>query len=118
MTRPSVRSLIHAIQKEVLKSEELAPDRAAELLAQLAALYGNVNDEIREAEFSYNLVLLDFFDKEKTANRAKIKAETTEEYLRMKQARDTKDLIKYLAGGLKYFLRAKEEEMRASQYQT
>ena|SRR3990167_11399202 len=113
----SVREIIKEIQLEVRQSEDLLPDRAAELLAQLASLYGNVNDKIRETEFSYNMVLLNSFEREKTANRAKIKAETTNEYLEMKQARDTKELVKHLIGGLKYFLRAKEEEMRVSKYQ-
>jgi hypothetical protein len=49
---------------------------------------------------------------EDAANRAKIRAETSVEYLRKREARDTKELVVELVRSLKYFLRSKEEEMR------
>ena len=108
----SVRGLIHDIQKELRDSGELLPDRASELLTRLTALLGNVNDEIREADAIYASVLLTCLQSDEAASRAKIRAETTPEYLRKREARDVKELTLEMIRSLKYYLRSKEEEMR------
>lgn len=107
----TVRLMVKAIQVEI-RDSDLQPDRAADLLTQLAGLIGNCNDEIRQADVEYANHLLVCMASEEAANRAKIRAETSPEYLRKREARDTKELVKELMGGLKYFLRSKEEEMR------
>lgn len=112
----SVRELIKQWQTEI-RNTDLQPDRAAELLMKLAALIGNCNDEIREADMAYATVLLQHLDSEEAANRAKIRAQTTPEYARSRQARDTKELVIELVRSLKFFLKAKEDEIRASRYQ-
>ena len=109
----TVRSLIRDIQIELRDTAtELHPDRAAALLTQLTALLGNVNEEIRAADMDYALTLLKCLDTEESANRAKIRAETSAEYLRKREARDVKELALEMIRSLKYFLRSKEEEMR------
>ncbi len=107
----TVRDMIHAIQVEV-RDSDLQPDRAAELLNRLTALLGNCNAEIREADLEYSLRLLAFLETEDKANRARIRAETTPEYSRKREARDTKELCIELARSMKYYLRAKEEEFK------
>jgi hypothetical protein len=74
----------------------------------------NVATEIREADFEYAGMLLKYLGGEEAANRAKIRAETTLEYLRKREARDTKELVLELIRSLKYYLRTAEEEMRLS----
>ena len=110
----TVRELVKAHQREIRDAADLQPDRAAELLMTLSAIVGNVNDEIREADAAYAGVLLGYLDAEAKANRAKIRAETSPEYQRKREARDTKELVQELVRSLKYFLRSKEEEMRLS----
>lgn len=112
MTEYTVRGLVRMIQAEVRDSADLQPDRAAELMNKLTALLGNCNDAIREADAAYAEVLLKALDSDEAANRAKIRAETTPEYQRKREARDTKELAVELTRSLKYFLRSKEEEMR------
>jgi len=109
----TVREMIHEIQVEVRESD-LQPDRASELLNRLTALLGNVNDEIREADMAYAVRLLQCLDSEERANRAKIRAETTPEYSRKREARDVKELTLEMIRSLKYYLRAKEEELRGT----
>jgi hypothetical protein len=109
----TVRDMIHAIQVEV-RDTDLQPDRAAELLNRMTALLGNINDEIRQADLEYAQRLLLFLDSEDKANRARIRAETTPEYLRKREARDIKELALEMIRGLKYYLRAKEEELRVT----
>lgn len=113
----TVRELVRAYQREIQAPEDLLPDRAAELLTRLTALIGNCNDEIREADAAYAGVLLATLDSETKANRATIRAETSAEYARKREARDTKELVVELARSLKYFLRAKAEELQLARHQ-
>lgn len=114
---PSVRELVKSYQREVQQTPDLQPERAAELLMRLTALMGNCSDEIREADSEYAVTLLHFLDTEKKANRAKIRAEISPEFRRKQEARDTKDLVVELARSLKYFLRAKSEELQMARHQ-
>ena len=112
----TVREMIHEIQVEV-RDTDLLPDRAAELLNKLTALLGNINDEIREADHDYACLLLEHLETEAKANRAKIKAETSQFYMRKREARDVKELALEMIRSLKYYLRAKEEELRLASHQ-
>lgn len=105
--------MVREMQREI-RDTDLQPDRAAELLAKLTAIIGNCNDEIRKADHDYAVILLHCLDSDEAANRAKIRAETTAEYARKREARDTKELCVELVRSLKYMLRSKEEEMRLS----
>jgi hypothetical protein len=112
VAEPTIRGMVRMIQVEVRDTPDLQLDRAAELLNRLTAILGNCNDQIREADLAYAEVLIKLLDSEEAANRAKIRAETTPEYQRKREARDTKELAVELTRSLKYFLRSKEEEMR------
>ena len=105
----TIREIITDYQNEIL-SEDLQPDRAAEILIKISALFGNLNDEIRIADMEYNKELLRCLESEEKANRAKIKAEISSQFNRKRIARDTKELAIEMIRSLKYFLRAKEEE--------
>lgn len=106
----TILQLITERQAEVRNSADLLPERAAEILAELSALLGSVNDEIRKRDVAYNLKLLACYSEEQTANRAKIKAQTSEEYIRMREARDTKEVCIEMIRSLKYFLTSKKDE--------
>jgi len=107
----TVRGLVRDMQAEVLATD-LQPDRAAELLTKLTALLGNVLDEMRVADAEYNLVLLKHLESEEAASRAKIRAETTAEYARKREARDVHELTVELIRSLKMFVRGKSDELR------
>jgi hypothetical protein len=113
----TVRELVKSYQREIQQSADLLPDRAAELLMKLSALMGNCADEIREADAEYAVTLLHFLDTEKKANRAKIRAEISPEHRRKQEARDTKELVIELTRSLKYFLRAKSDELQMARHQ-
>lgn len=109
----TVRDMVHQMQREI-RDTDLQPERAAILLGKLTALMGNCNDEIREADQEYALCLLGHLEQEEKANRAKIRAEISQEYQRKREARDTKELVVELVRSLKYFLKSQAEEMRLS----
>lgn len=107
----TVRALIRSIQTRV-RDQDLPPAEAAELAVKLSALYGNVLDEVREAEMEFNNVLLTHMNGTEAANRAKIRAQTTDEYKRLREAQDTSKLVLELTRSLKSLVRLKQEEMR------
>ena len=112
LTMATVRKLVREMQVEIRDTPDLSPDRASALLNRLTALLGNCNDEIREADAEYAAVLLEALKTNEVASRAKIWAETTPQYARKREARDTKELVVELVRSLKYFLKSKQEEMR------
>lgn len=110
----SVRDFVKAIQKELRESVDLLPDRASELLNHATALLGNCNDEVRSADIEYKRILLHCLRTAEKANRAKIEAETSPQYARWQEARDTRDLTVEMIRSLKVYLRSRQEEMRLS----
>jgi hypothetical protein len=109
----TVREMIGAYQREVLAGD-LTPERASEILLKLTALLGNCASEIREADMAYANRLLGELDAHEKANRARIVAETSPEYLRKREAHDAKDLVVELIRSLRQMLRTAGEEMRLS----
>ena len=107
--------MVSDIQGEIARGN-LMPARAAEILTELSALLGNISEEITQRDYEYNLVLLQFLENEAKANRAKIKAEVSKEYLAKRRAYNTRDLAIELIRSLKYFLRASEQEYKEASY--
>lgn len=97
-----------------IRDYDLTPDRACVLLAKLTAILGNCHAELTDAEIAFNEVLLTHLDSEEAANRAKIRAETTPEYRRKREASDTAKLVIALTQSLKTIIRHQGEEMRLS----
>lgn len=106
----TVRDLVKSAQAEIRKGD-LTPGQASDLLAQLTSLLSTVLEEIRESDMAYNGVLLTFLDSEDAANRARIRAMTTPEYARMREARDTQIVLMELIRSLKIILKALTAEM-------
>lgn len=107
----TVREMVKAFQAE-MRAPNLLPGRAREILVQLSSLYGNCLDEGREADHGYAVVLLRFLDADEAASRAKIRAETSLEYLRKREASDTTELVLESIRSLKVMLKSLETEMR------
>jgi hypothetical protein len=114
----TIREIIINLQNEVAKSSDLLPERASEIMAQLSALLGNINDTIRERDMAYNKKLLEFLESEKQSSRAKIKAECSDEFNQKREARDSKELAIEMIRSLKFFLKAREDEFRAGKFNT
>lgn len=111
MAELSVRDRIRVIQKE-LRDGALTPDLARESLVTLTALLGNVNDEQRLSDAAYKTVLLGCLNTHAKANRARIEAETSPEYQRAREAKDTASLVVEMVRSCRAYLRSLDEEMR------
>lgn len=108
----SVRALVRQAQNEM--RGDLQPGRARDLLTMLTALIGVVNAESRHADMAYNAVLLQHLDSDAKANHARIRAESTPEFLRAREVRDCKQEIVESIRSLKKFIDSLSEEMRLS----
>lgn len=106
-----MRDRVRRIQAE-LRDGALTPDLARESLVTLTALLGNVNDEQREADQEYKLVLLGCMQAEKKANRARIAAEVTPQYQRAREAKDMERLVVEMIRSCRAYMRSLDEEMR------
>lgn len=113
----TLREMITEYQDEVASKNELYPERAAKILTELSALIGNIGDRIRETEIAYNKKLLECYDQEEKANRAKIVAETSKEYEDKLIAKNVERVAMELIRSLKYYLRSKSEEIREGNMQ-
>lgn len=82
------------------------------MLNQLTALLGNCADEVRTADQEYKRILLHCLRTAEKANRARIEAETSPQYSRWQEARDTLKLTEQMIITLRQFLRNKESEAR------
>lgn len=107
----SVRQHVGSIQRE-LRSGDVLPARAREMLMTLTSLYGNCLTEATKTEQAYKTVLVTCLDSEKKANRATIRAELSVEYGDWQAARNTVTLVTELIRSLKVLLKSIEEEMR------
>ncbi len=111
MSERTVRGMVMGIQRECLAGN-MQPDRTRELLIQATALIGNANAEVHRTEIVYNRVLLKHLDGEEAANRATIRAKTTDEYGELHEARNIKELCLELKRSLSKVLTSIDEEMR------
>lgn len=107
----TVRDLVRQAARDI-RDGDLTPEQATSLLAQMTSLLGFVLEEIREADMAYANVLLTHLNGEEAANRAKIRAQTTPEYARAREAKDTHSVLVELIRSLKTILKAQTEEMR------
>lgn len=107
----TVREHVRAAQKELAQgTPELF--RARMLYAELTALTGNIQDELRAAEAAYTAHLLACLETEGKANRATIKSQTSPEWARKREAEDTLTLCERMVKTLDRLLFSMNLEMK------
>ena len=106
----TVRERIKGIQVE-LRDTDVSPARSRDMLVELTALLGNCMEEMRKADVAYAHRLAEYLDGEQKANRARILAETSQEYDRKREAHDAHKLVLEMVRSLKAVLRSSEAEM-------
>lgn len=107
----TIRERIRHIQAAVL-SDGATPEIVREADMTLSALLGNVHQEQRIADQEYKLVLLGCLQGAEAANRARIRAEVTPQYMRAREAKDVAEELKQLSISCRGYLRSLNEELR------
>lgn len=101
--------------RQSIATGDLPASVAAEHLNELSALLGNVNSNIRIADLAYSKKLYLCLEEEEKANKAKIKAEISEEYQTARRQKDIKELVVEMMRSLKYYIRSREDEYKLTQ---
>ena len=109
----TVRELIRRIQVEI-RDSSVEASRAAELIPKLTSLYASVLEEVTRREMEYNAVLSTLMDEDMPANRAKIRAQATDEYQALREAQNVEKSTLQLIQSLKTLVKLRQEEMRLS----
>ena len=102
---------MRSIQDKLRPGSDLAPADAREYRLNLSSLLGNCLQEILDADIAYNRVLLTHLDGSEAASRAKIRAETTPEFIRRQEARNTEKLVVEMSRALNKFIDSQTAEM-------
>jgi hypothetical protein len=108
--------MVRRIQAD-LRRGDVSPEDAREHLLTLSAIYGNCLQESIEADMAYNAVLLAQLDSAEKANRATIRAQSTPEYQRVREAKAVEKLVLTMTQSLKKVLASHMEDMKMAGYQ-
>lgn len=106
----SIRERVKALQTAMLG--EMTPALARNSLVQLTGLMGLAAEHLRECELAYKRVLVAKLAEYEKANRARIDAETSQEYADFREAKDVYDSIDQMVMSCKAYLRSLDSEMR------
>lgn len=109
----SIRGMITKLQEEV-RDKDISMQRAGEIVYELTALLGNVNEELKSRQMIYNKCLARCMDESPSVARAKIVSETTPEYEELLAVKGTKELVIEMIRGLKYYIKSKLDEYKES----
>jgi hypothetical protein len=112
----TVREMVRAAQFDLMR-DNVTPADVRHHLMTLSALMGNVNTDYRHAEVAYNAVLLTHLEGAEKANRARIKAQATPEYVALLEARHVREEVDKTNQALKKCLDSLIEEQRGSRWQ-
>jgi hypothetical protein len=107
----TVRERIAGIQVELGKGA-LTPDMVRESEVVLTAILGNVSDIVRTTDHAFKLVLRDALRTHDKANRARIEAETSDEYVAAREAKDMFNVVTEMIRSCRSYSRSLGEEMR------
>jgi hypothetical protein len=107
--------MIDEYRSRLLSSKDMHGDEASQILVELSALVGNVNEEIVVREMAYHRLLNDILSTPNmTSAAAKIRANASEEYEAWLRAKNSLTTIMEMIRGLKYRLKSLDEERRVS----
>lgn len=109
----TIQERIERLQTE-LADTDMPPARARKMLAEITGLSASAAHAYREAESAYAGVVLHAMRTEDKANRARIVAETSQEFADKRYWQDVCRWCSVADRTLRAVLRSNEEEMRMS----
>lgn len=111
--------MLSEIRDELLKTPPVDAISVSNYIVQLAAILGNIHDEIARHEGAYIHTLASLIrdDSSLSGSKAKIMAMDTEAYHSFQAAKRASELCSELIAGLKYRSRALQREWGDSKHQ-
>jgi hypothetical protein len=101
--------LIEEYRQEIIDTD-IDRHRAAAIRAKLSALYGNVNEWIRETEMVYNKKFAETLALNDSVAKSEVLSKVTTEYTNFKTARDTEKVLLEMIRSLKHIIDVKDNE--------
>lgn len=111
----TVQEMIIDIRREIMA--DVTPDRAAELLQQLAALLGSVTEQWIGAEMEYNRLYAMMTEQYEKVTEAKARAKASSAYEQKLLAEGQIEVVREMINSLKYTIKTKLHEYGESKYQ-
>ena len=108
----TIRSHIQEISIRLQQPDTVSPHEAAEMLVKLTALLSSLNSEITEKHYALNVVKVALLTQCKSVSEAKMKAESSSEWLEYKEREMQGKAVEQLIQALKYLIRRLEEEFK------
>lgn len=107
----NIREIINGYRDRITTSEDLKKDEASQMLIELSAYVGNINEEIVNRESSYWRAFKVILDQPKMGfEKAKVYANATTEYDNLNEAKRYLETTTEMIRTLKYRLRALDDE--------
>ena len=108
----NIREIIVAKSNMLRDVAELGPGKASEELVELASLLSSLNAEIADKQWIFNTKKQMCLDEHKSAAKAKIYAEASQEWKDYIDRVMQKEAVEELLRAVKYYLRSAEAEYR------
>ena len=107
----TIREQIIQYKDKLSSKKELTPEDASKILVELTAIWGNVNSNLIDAQMDFNKIKLKYLDEGTSVAKAEIKAQISDEYKWYQEVKGYSELVKEMIRGLKYYLRACQDEL-------
>lgn len=112
----SIREIIKQESEELRFVDQLGPAKASEKLVKLSSLLASLNAYIGDKSYWYNVKRVELLEKHKTAAKANIYAQATEEWKELNEAGMQSAALMELIRSVKYYLKSAEQEQREARY--
>jgi hypothetical protein len=111
----NLRELINTKLTRIKDTKDLQVGEASEILVELSALMGNINEEIKNRSDEYNRKLLDIVEQPKmSVAKAQIIIKTTPEWSNLETAKGYKEAMLESCRSIKYFIKCRDSEFEVS----
>jgi hypothetical protein len=111
----TIRDIINSYRQKLGNTGGLTRLEASQILVELSALIGNINDEIRTRDMAYYKRFDELISNEKiSVAKAEIKMRAGVEYNALMEAKNLLELSMEMIRSLKYFCRSVDDEYQVS----
>jgi hypothetical protein len=111
----NVRQIINGYSNRIINVTNLSLDEASQMMVELTAWLGNINDIIGHLEDNYNLEYARIIEQEDmTASKAKVMVAITDQYKALREAKAYFYVATEMIKSLKYRCRAMSDEFMHS----
>jgi len=110
----SIRQMIQERSEKLRDAANLSAHEIADILVELTSLLASLNAEIEESDYWYRVLLDKKLTELGSAAKAKISAQSSDEYKKVMERKAQKEALIELIRACKYAIRAHSEEYQVT----